>query len=220
MPGLIRSTLDTGEVDRPGGARAIDETLERGQADGDASAGGSAGDSSRIGHRMGRFRLLRLLGQGGMGVVHTAYDQILDRVVALKTLRADRGSSGVVGRFIREAKALARLSHPNIVQIYDVSASDGQVFLAMEYVQGQTLGQQLEQRATDATHEPVLELFIQAGRGLEAAHRAGLVHRDFKPESGWFSFLTPSSRETPRISSLEGVGGKIGCPGLTLHAPG
>ena len=180
-PAPLASTLDS--ASRQPAIPALAETMERVEdraptADGAAIAGATAQPRAQL----GRFKLLRLLGEGGMGVVHTAYDDMLDRVVALKTLRADRSHSGV-GRFIREAKALARLSHPNIVQIYDVSASGGQVFLAMEYVEGQTLRDWLAARPADAELGPLLDLFIQAGRGLEAAHHAGLVHRDFKPDN-------------------------------------
>ncbi len=102
--------------------------------------------------------------------------------------------------------------------MYEVGTVDDQVFLAMEYVSGRTLD--AWQSARRRPWREILAMYLQAGRGLAAAHAVGIIHRDFKPESGRFSFRTPSSRETPRISSLEGVGGKIGCPGLTLHAPG
>ncbi|HEY8377327.1 MAG TPA: serine/threonine-protein kinase, partial [Nannocystis sp.] len=142
----------------------------------------SASAAARVGHQIGRYRLLRVLGQGGAGVVHTAYDQVLDRVVALKTVRTDRSTSTDVGRFIREAKALARLSHPNIVHIYDVTFSGGQVFLAMEYIRGRTLRQYFAE-AGSLPYTRVVELFLAAGQGLAAVHRAGLVHRDFKPDN-------------------------------------
>ncbi|MCY1009366.1 protein kinase [Nannocystis pusilla] len=138
--------------------------------------------ASSAGHQLGRYRVLRVLGQGSAGVVHTAYDQILDRVVALKTVRTDRSTSTGVGRFIREAKALARLSHPNIVHIYDVSTSGGQVFLAMEFIRGRTLRQHLADHG-GAPCSDIVALFVAAGQGLAAVHRAGLVHRDFKPDN-------------------------------------
>ena len=169
--------------------------------------------------RIGPYTVLRPIGRGAMGVVYSAYDEKLDRKIAVKHLRvtSELGSGGQP-RLLREAQALARLSHPNVVQVYEVGEHDRQVFLAMEFVSGVTLRSWA--RATPRPWREVLAIYLQAGRGLAAAHAVGLVHRDFKPESGRFSFRTPSSRETPRISSLEGVGGKIGCPGLPLHAPG
>jgi serine/threonine protein kinase len=119
---------------------------------------------------------------------------------------------------MREAQALARLSHPNIVQVYEAGADGDELYLAMELVRGVTLATWLSDQPRSRAE--IVGMFHQIGQGLAAAHRAGLVHRDFKPESSRFSLRTPSSRETPRISSLEGVGGKIGCPGLPLLAPG
>jgi hypothetical protein len=130
--------------------------------------------------QLGRYKLLRMLGQGSMGVVYTAFDAMLDRVIALKLVRSDRSSPDNVSRFIREGRALARLSHPNVVQVHDVSASGGHVYLAMEHIRGRTLREAL---AEDRDPAHVRELFLQAGRGLEAIHRAGLVHRDFKPDN-------------------------------------
>jgi len=147
-----------------------------------APTGTSDSATPGVGHQLGRYRILRVLGQGGAGVVHTAYDRVLDRVVALKTVRTDRSTATDVGRFTREAQALARLSHPNIVHIYDVSSAGGQVFLAMEYIRGRTLRQHL----ADAGALPwarIVALFLEAGRGLAEVHRAGLVHRDFKPDN-------------------------------------
>ncbi len=176
------------------------------------------------GSSVGRYVVLGELGAGGKGVVHAAYDPELDRKVALKLLRPELGARArpqaaeqARMRLLREAQALAKLGHPNVVAIHDVGTLADGVWLAMEFVEGETLGAWAARRRS---WREVLEVMRAAARGLAAAHAAGLVHRDFKPESGRFSFRTPSSRETPRISSLEGVRRKIGSPGLTLNAPG
>ena len=129
--------------------------------------------------RIGRYHVLAQLGAGGMGVVLTAYDPDLDRKVALKLLRPG-GASGSSGRLLREAHALARLSHPNVVQIYDTGAFAGQIFIAMELVRGVDLRGWL---ARPHPRAEVLRVLLDAGRGLAAAHDAGFVHRDFKPEN-------------------------------------
>ena len=132
--------------------------------------------------RIGRFRVLETLGEGGMGVVYAAEDAKLDRRVAIKTIRGDilRGQPGERARLLREARALARLSHPNVVQVYEVGETASGVFVVMELVRGTTLREWLEApRPLDA----ILGCFLEAGRGLDAAHRAGIVHRDFKPSN-------------------------------------
>ena len=123
--------------------------------------------------QIGRFAVLRKLGEGGMGVVYAAYDERLARRVAIKLLR-----SGEHARLVREAQALARLSHPNVTQVYEVGEAHGRIFVAMEYVEGPTLSTWL---ATPRTAADILAVFLQAGEGLAAAHASGLVHRDFKP---------------------------------------
>ena len=133
--------------------------------------------------KIGRFTVLRELGAGGMGVVYAAYDEQLDRKVAVKLLRGEPGHDTTEGhaRLLREAQALARLSHPNVVAVYEVGSFEDQVFLAMEFVQGQSLRAWLA--AAPRPWRDVVRVFLQAGRGLAAAHGAGLVHRDFKPEN-------------------------------------
>ncbi|SEM30711.1 Serine/threonine protein kinase [Stigmatella aurantiaca] len=136
------------------------------------------------GTAVGRYLILGPLGAGGMGVVYAAYDPELDRKIALKLLapHAAHGASSSEGqRLQREARALARLSHPNVVAVYDVGIAAGQVFLAMELVDGQTLGEWLA--AGPRTWQQVVRCFTEAGRGLAAAHAGGLVHRDFKPDN-------------------------------------
>lgn len=131
------------------------------------------------GASVGRYLVLGLAGTGGMGVVYAGYDPELDRKVALKLLRPDRGGEAARRRLVREAQAIARLSHPNVVTVYDAGTVGDEVFIAMELVEGQTLRHWLKERPR--AWREVLGPFLAAGRGLAAAHAAGLVHRDFKP---------------------------------------
>ncbi|MCA9653190.1 MAG: serine/threonine protein kinase [Myxococcales bacterium] len=131
---------------------------------------------------IGRYTVLSRVGEGASGVVYAAHDPQLDRKVALKVLRADLAlSSGRAAQWLaREAKILARLSHPNVVPVYDVGEDDGRVFVALELVEGRSLRPWMAERHP---WPEVVEVLAQAGRGLAAAHAAGLVHRDFKPEN-------------------------------------
>jgi serine/threonine-protein kinase len=131
-----------------------------------------------------RYTVLTCLGHGGMSVVLAAYDTRLNRRVALKLLRPRWSQEGCSSqmRLLREAQAMAQLNHPQVVHVYDSGRlEDDSVFIAMEYVEGQTLRQWLEQRPR--SWREVLRAFLEAGQGLSAAHQAGLVHRDFKPDN-------------------------------------
>jgi tetratricopeptide (TPR) repeat protein/predicted Ser/Thr protein kinase len=134
----------------------------------------------------GRYQILELAGVGGMGVIYIAHDHTLDRRVALKVLRHDRRADPVgtdaQAHLVREAQTLARLSHPNVVVVYDVVHGVDGVHIAMELVEGRTLGAWLE-GPPQPTRDQILAVFISAGRGLAAAHAAGVVHRDFKPDN-------------------------------------
>ena len=144
-----------------------------------------AGTPLGRGSSIGRYVVLGLVGRGGMGEVYAAYDPELDRKVAVKLLRvkAGNGVSLTEGRqrTLREAQAIARLSHPNVVVAYDVGTFEDKVFIAMEFVDGNTVTFWLEQKPR--TWQEVLRVFVAAGRGLIAAHEKGLVHRDFKPDN-------------------------------------
>ncbi|HEY8145941.1 MAG TPA: serine/threonine-protein kinase [Kofleriaceae bacterium] len=131
---------------------------------------------------MGRFQLTRHLGRGAMGDVWAAHDPELDRDVALKFLgmRAQTLSDNAGERMRREAQAMARLSHPNVVAIHELCEVDGQIFCAMQLVDGKNLRSWL---GTPRTWQEIATVMLDAGRGLAAAHRAGLVHRDVKPEN-------------------------------------
>ncbi len=129
--------------------------------------------------RIGRYRVIARLGEGASGVVWSAIDPELDRRVAIKLLHA-RASGDEGDALVREAKALARLSHPNVVPVYDAGEHDGQVFVTLELVEGRTMRQWL---ATQPQWREIVEVFAQAAHGLHAAHCAGIVHRDVKPEN-------------------------------------
>jgi serine/threonine-protein kinase len=129
------------------------------------------------GTRVGRYAIERLIGVGGLGVVYAANDPELGRQVALKLLK----SASDQERLVREARALARVSHPNVVAVHDVGRWQDRVFIAMELVRGRDLRGWLRERRR--RWPEVVDVFLAAGRGLASAHAAGLVHRDFKPEN-------------------------------------
>jgi serine/threonine-protein kinase len=133
-----------------------------------------------------RYTVLEVLGEGGMGVVLAAYDVRLDRRVALKLLHPPLAWSDETNaprvRMLREAHAMARLNHPNVVAVYDAGELEaGRIFIAMEIVEGQTLKQWV--REPGRSWREVLKAYVEAGKGLAAAHAAGLIHRDFKPDN-------------------------------------
>ncbi|MCH9682270.1 MAG: serine/threonine-protein kinase [Deltaproteobacteria bacterium] len=129
--------------------------------------------------RLGKYEGLEEIGRGGMSVVYRAHDQELGRDVALKLLRAD--TPGDTARLRREAQAMARLSHPHVVQVLEVGQERGETFVVMELVEGRDAARWLEQQ--QPAWPAIVQAFIAAGRGLAAAHDQGLVHRDFKPSN-------------------------------------
>lgn len=138
-------------------------------------------DPRGVPETLGRFDVVKRLGAGAMGVVYLARDNELDRSVAIKLLRQRGEESTAQARLLREAKSLARLRHPNVVAVHELGSHGEQVFVAMEYVEGGSLRDWL--KAAPRSVDEILEMFAQAAGGLAAAHEAGIVHRDFKPEN-------------------------------------
>src|SRR2546425_2239607 len=129
------------------------------------------------GGKLGRYEIRSKIGEGGMGEVYLAQDTKLDRKVALKILPADVASNrDRMERFVREAKAAAALNHPNIAHIYEIGEHNGTHFIAMEFVDGQTLRELIYGARTDLTK--LLRYLQHAAEGLSKAHAAGIVHRD------------------------------------------
>ncbi len=158
--------------DEPEGPAPVEPTLTESRADQPRVEPGLP-----RGAAFGRYLVLERLGEGGMGVVYSAYDPELDRKVAVKIMRPEAVQSQL--RLRREAQAMARLQHPNVIGVYDVGMVDGRAFVAMELVEGTTLANWLGDGGR-SWHE-IVGVFVHAGRGLAAAHATGLVHRDFKP---------------------------------------
>jgi eukaryotic-like serine/threonine-protein kinase len=170
-------------------------------------------DHHERGTSIGRFLVLEPLGWGGMGIVLSAYDPHLDRKVAIKLLRGDifrgddrtgRGRDVLVG----EAQAMARLNHPNVVTVYEVGLLDDGAYVAMEQVEGRTLRAWLSE--SPRSWQEIVDMLAQAGRGLAAAHRSGIAHRDFKPDN-----VLVGADGRPRISDFGlamGTSGVVGTP--------
>jgi tetratricopeptide (TPR) repeat protein/tRNA A-37 threonylcarbamoyl transferase component Bud32 len=172
------------------------------------------------GERLGRYVILGVLGEGGMGRVYAAFDAELGRKVAVKVLhqRMARGEESLEarGRLFREAQAMAKLSHPHVVAIHDVGTVDGDVFLAMEYMGGGTLSEWLK---TPRLWRKVLEVMTAAGRGLAAAHEAGLIHRDFKPDNVLFGKDGRPRVTDFGIARARGEGDAAGSPATASLKP-
>jgi serine/threonine-protein kinase len=174
-----------------------------------SDAAGAGAGAPQPGDRVGQFHIRGVLGKGGMGVVYDAFDEQLQRPVALKAVRPRApGGAPAPAHWIAEARALARLDHPNVVTLYEVVPHGGGHFLALERVDGVTLRGWLRERRR--TVEEILEVFAAAAHGLSAAHAAGIVHRDFKPDNvlvgrdgrvrvADFGLATPEAREPPLL---------------------
>ena len=198
MGGLERDALDTADahIDGCDDCRMIVVGLVRSGATADSGLDQtevghlrtSAGRAETWGNTLTRgqvlgekYVVLDVLGAGAMGIVYAAWDSSLERKVAIKTLRADATFRDRKERFIREAQAMAKIAHPNVVAVHDVGEVGELAYIAMEFVEGDTLREW--GRKTERSWQARRDMCVQAGRGLVAAHAAGLVHRDFKPEN-------------------------------------
>ncbi|MEZ4427144.1 MAG: serine/threonine-protein kinase, partial [Nannocystaceae bacterium] len=172
---------DPAPAGTPGPAYALDNTVaaDSVEDDDDDDDAPLPPDPEDTPTRIGRYTIIRRIGAGGMGQVYAAYDEQLDRKIAVKVLGRDL-SRGVEwnARLVREAQVMARLSHPNVVTVHEIGEYDGQLFIAMEFVAGVTLEAWLA--AAPRSWRAIIAAFIDAGRGLQAAHDAGIIHRDFK----------------------------------------
>ena len=165
-----------------------------------------------------RYVIDAQIGHGGMGVVYRAHDLQLGRTVALKVLRGEENPAARA-RLLREARATAKIRHPNVVVVHDAGELDGQIYLALELLDGVNLRAWL--RLRPRSWREILDVLLAAGQGLAAAHAAGLVHRDFKPKSQRSPPLRPcpaDPRRSPENRRLEGIGNSSTLPLLPRRA--
>jgi hypothetical protein len=173
----------------------------------------------------GRYRLLEPLGAGGMGVVYTGFDTKLQRKVAVKQLRESAGPSSTEeqlarsrrrARVLREAQLLASLSHPNVVTVHDVGGLEGELYVVMELVDGFPMSRWISEARPRQGWREIVDLYLQAARGLAAAHALGVVHRDVKPEN---ILVARSGRVSIGDFGLAGLAGAPAAPPATPHVP-
>jgi eukaryotic-like serine/threonine-protein kinase len=146
----------------------------------------------------GKYRIEDVIGEGGMGAVYAATHTLTGKRVALKWMLPELAADeGAVQRFIREAQAAGRIDHPNVVDVYDVGEHDGSTFLVMEYLQGETLTAAFNRGGLDARH--IIQLLIPAMRGVAAAHKTGVVHRDLKPDNVFLCRSGDGSYREPKV---------------------
>jgi len=140
-------------------------------------------DSDLIGKTIGNYKIISKLGSGGMAIVYKAHELSLNRIVALKVLSSHLSENNeFIKRFEREARAAAKLNHPNIIQIYAIGEEEGIHFFSMEYVKGKTLGEIIEEEKK-LTYDKAIPIIIQTAEALSEAHKHGIVHRDMKPSN-------------------------------------
>jgi len=145
----------------------------------------------------GKYRIIRLLGEGGMGGVYEAENELTRKRVAIKWLHPSlAGSRDAVQRLLREAQACARVRHPNVVDVYDVGQEDDAIFLVMEYLEGETFRAAL---LRDLPLEALIELLIPAMRGVAAVHAKGIVHRDIKPDNIFLARVPDQASPVPKV---------------------
>src|SRR5262249_23787235 len=171
------------------------------------------------------YRILRKLGEGGMGVVYAAHDERLDRHVAIKMIRESTGDESAQRRFWREARSAAGVNHPNICQIHEIGEENGRPFIVMELLEGESLAERLDRGPLSAADAIVVMLGLLAA--LEALHRREIVHRDLKPSNVFLTAhgpkvldfglarsvqLTQEETEAPTITALTLPGAFLGTP--------
>ena len=164
---------------------------------------------------VGRYRLTNQLGEGGMGVVYAARDDQLDRAVAIKMIREATADHRSRERLLREARSAAQVNHPNICQLYEVGEEDGELFIAMELMEGESLADRISQGPLQVAEAMQTALSILAA--LEALHRRGLVHRDLKPSN---VFLTPVGLKLLDFGLARPIEGSLGQTEVGLTLPG
>ena len=231
-PTLIAAGSDSPEASAERGSEASQgeiDTLIAGQAPARKRVSGlTAGD------RVGRYRIEGKLGAGGMGAVYLAHDPDLDRRVAIKVLHSQVGAnaqSAGAQRLLREAQAMARLSHPNVVTVHDVGVVGESLFVAMELIDGDDLRGWL--KARPRSWREIVAAFVEAGQGLAAAHEAEIIHRDFKPDNVMVAksgricvgdFGLAAGARTPQVAATRAEGGDLTTSWLTsagtLTVPG
>lgn len=181
-PWVSGPLLDSGEPDGGASSEAIAETLPSGEGGAPAITFGELGEEL-CGRQLQHFRIEQMIGRGGMGTVYRAHDQSLDRPVALKVVDASMVQDPTLReRFVREARAQGRLSHPHVVQIHSIGEQDGLSFFAMEIVEGESL-EELILRGEPLDWQRALELMIEVASALKLAQGHGIIHRDIKPSN-------------------------------------